>query len=136
LLKKGINSMGKMNRRSFVQSVAAVGAGLFAWAGGAQAQTKRQPKKDGAAAGSAEAMCAKEAMAVSINYAPNHKAVTDAKLKVEKQGVPFDKQFCNNCMFYSSQGKDKAGKDIGKCQLLQGCHVYGEGWSTSWAKKA
>ena len=127
--------MKNMNRRSFVQSLAVLG-GLAAWAGGAQAQTKRQPKKEAGGAASGDAMCAKEAMAVSINYAPNHKAVTDAKLKVEKQGVPFDKQFCNNCMFYSSAGKDKAGKDIGKCQLLQGCLVYGEGWSTSWAKKA
>lgn len=125
--------MKNMNRRSFVQTVAAL-AGLTALAGGAQAQTKRQPKKEAGAAGG-DTMCAKEAMAVSINYAPNHKAVTDAKLKVEKQGVPFDKQFCNNCMFYASTGKDKAGKDIGKCQLLQGCLVYGEGWSSSWAKK-
>ncbi len=121
-----------MNRRSFVQTIAGF-AGLSVFTGIAQAQTKRQPKKEAAAG--ADTMCSKEAMAVSINYAPNHKAVTDAKLKVDKQGMAFDKQFCSNCMFFAATGKDKAGKEIGKCQLLQGCLVYGEGWSSSWAKK-
>lgn len=125
--------MKNMNRRSFVQTLLSV-AGFSAVAGTVQAQTKRQPKKDAAAAGG-DVMCAKEAMAVSINYAPNHKAVTDPKMKVDKQGVAFDKQFCNNCQFYAKTGADKSGKEIGKCQLLQGCLVYGEGWSSSWAKK-
>jgi hypothetical protein len=74
-------------------------------------------------------------MAASVNYVEKHSDVKDAKLKVVRQGVPFEKQFCNNCVLYTKQG-ERNGKEVGLCTLFANQVVKGEGWCTSWAKKS
>lgn len=127
----------KMNRRSVVQAfLAFTGLSLFGVFAGAQ--QKRQPKtKEAAPAeGGGEKLCKpNDGMAKSINYQHKHSDVKDAKLKVEKQGVPFEKQFCNNCVLYTKVGMQN-GAEVGKCAVIPGCVVAGAGWSSSWAKKA
>lgn len=76
-----------------------------------------------------------EGMAGSVNYQHNHKNIKDKSLKIERQGVAFDKQHCKACMLFTPVGK-KAGEDVGKCTLFAGQLVKAEGWCASWSKKA
>ena len=73
--------------------------------------------------------------AAAMNYALDHKDVKDAKLKIEKSGIPFEKQHCANCNFYT-EGRTKNGKEIGKCQVLPANMVESTAWCSTWAKKA
>jgi hypothetical protein len=74
-------------------------------------------------------------MAASVNYFHRHEDIKDAKLKADRQGVKWEKQYCNNCMLYTKVG-NKNGEEVGKCTLFQGQLVKGQGWCASWAKKA
>lgn len=63
-------------------------------------------------------------------------------LKAEKTGVPYEKQFCNNCSFYVKVGKKKVnigGKEteveVGTCTIFPQKLVAAEGICNSWAKK-
>ena len=77
-----------------------------------------------------------EGMAASLNYKESWKEVKDAKLKTERQGVPFGaNQICSKCMLYTTVGK-KDGHEAGKCTLFANQLVRGEGWCSSWSKKA
>ena len=75
--------------------------------------------------------------AASLNYQNEKAKIKDAKLKTERQGVAWDKQFCNNCMFFSQPQKCE-GKDAGTCQLFLATKekVAHNGWCSSWTKKA
>ena len=73
--------------------------------------------------------------ATALNYVLDHKDLKDAKLKVERNGVPFEKQHCNSCMFYTKAG-EKGGGEVGKCQLFPNQIVKGSAFCTSWTKKA
>jgi hypothetical protein len=48
--------------------------------------------------------------------------------KSERAGIPADKQFCNNCIYYKA-----IGDDYGSCQLLPQGNVTSIGWCFSWA---
>lgn len=72
-----------------------------------------------------------EAAAVAVNYVAKHSDIKDSALKVERMGVPFEKQFCSNCMLFT---KDGAG-DAGKCPIFANQQVAGAAWCSSWAKK-
>jgi hypothetical protein len=61
--------------------------------------------------------------------------VKDKALKVERSGVPFEKQMCNGCGFYTKVG-NKNGKEVGKCQIFPGQLVESTAWCSSWNKKA
>ncbi len=101
------------------------------------AEEKRRAKP-GAAGGGDLALPLVEpgkGMAANMNYQHSQAGVKDAAMKVERQGVPFAGQYCNKCMLYSSVGK-KDGAEVGKCTLFTGQLVKGEGWCSSWAKKA
>ncbi len=65
------------------------------------------------------------------------KYVPDAtKAKREKRGVTEGKdQNCANCQLYTKQG-EIAGKEVGKCLMIQGGSVAAAGWCGSWVKKA
>lgn len=77
-----------------------------------------------------------EGMAASVNFQASWKDVKDAKLKTERQGVPFgEKQTCAKCMLYTKAGM-KEGHEAGKCTLFANQLVHGEGWCASWSKKA
>ena len=73
--------------------------------------------------------------ATALNYVFDHKDLKDAKLKVERNGVPFEKQHCNTCMFYTKAGV-KNGTELGKCQLFPNQLVKSNAFCTSWTKKA
>lgn len=74
-------------------------------------------------------------MAVGVNYVAKNSDVKDAKLKVDRAGVPFAKQTCAGCALYTAAGK-KGGADVGKCAIFANQLVKGEGWCSSWSKKA
>lgn len=74
-------------------------------------------------------------MAATLNYQHVHSAVKDAALKTERNGLAFEKQFCNNCALYKAcgtKGKDK----VGECTVLPGVVVKDGGWCSTWNKKA
>jgi High potential iron-sulfur protein len=132
--------VSNLNRRSFVSAA----VGVLALGGlTAQAEERKRTKKDsGTAAGGAGGDlalpmvdAATDPMAKSVNFAKDHKDVTKADIKVEKQGVSFEKQHCSGCMLYSGVGK-KDGAAVGKCTLFAGKLVSENSWCTSWAKKA
>jgi hypothetical protein len=74
-------------------------------------------------------------MAAGVNYQHSQKDIKDKTLKVERQGVAFDKQHCNACMLFTGVGK-KGADEVGKCTLFAGQLVKGQGWCASWSKKA
>ncbi|NMM11151.1 MAG: hypothetical protein HHJ16_12885 [Polaromonas sp.] len=99
------------NRRTFViQSV--VGAGVFASASLAQAQT---------------ALVETDAQATALGYKAD--ATKADKVKYPKYAAG---QQCGNCALY--QGK--AGAASGPCPLFAGKQVAAKGWCSAWAKKA
>jgi hypothetical protein len=67
-----------------------------------------------------------------LKYSENKKKV-DKALQSVRNGVPFEKQQCNGCMFYVA---DKTLADHGKCQVIPTCLVKNSAWCNSWAKKA
>lgn len=123
------------NRRQALKQLA-VAAGLAVLAPKALAEKRRG--SGGGAAGGADANLPLvepgKGMAASINYVEKHADLKDAKLKTARQGVAWDKQYCNNCMLYTKVG-DRGGQEVGKCTLFQGQLVKGKGWCASWAKK-
>lgn len=73
--------------------------------------------------------------AVAVNYHHKHSEVKDPALKVERGGVPFEKQFCHNCSFYTKAG-NKGGEEVGKCQIFPNQLVKSTAWCSTWTKKA
>jgi len=73
--------------------------------------------------------------AVAVNYAHKHSDVKDKALKVERSGVPFEKQFCNNCGFYT-KATTRNGEEVGKCQIFPNQLVKSTAWCSTWNKKA
>lgn len=129
------------SRRSFVKL--ALGLGGFALLGSAPAlaqERRRTAKPGGAAAGAGgdanlPLVEPGKGMAASVQYHHKNTEVKDAKLKVDRSGVPFAKQTCSNCMLYTKAGM-KNGEEVGKCTLFAGNVVKGGGWCASWSKKA
>ena len=129
--------MAKSRREFFKLSTLAVvsmGAAVLAKALPAFGEERRRPR--GGQGADAELPLVKpgSGMAASVNYVEKHSDLKDAKLKVTRQGVPFEKQFCNNCVLYTKQGQ-RNGKEVGLCTLFAKQVVKGEGWCSSWAKK-
>ncbi len=131
--------MSKVNsgRRLFVQSLPAF-VGIAAFAGTALAEERRRAKKadaGGAAAGGGLTPVnpATDAMAKSVNYVDNHKDMTKAELKTDRQGVKWDQQFCNGCQLHVviPGQTERVG-----CTLFSGKSVAAKGWCSSWAKKS
>lgn len=74
-------------------------------------------------------------VAKAVKYVHNKADIKDAAVKVERMGVAFDKQFCNNCSFYKEVGSKEGGK-VGTCTIFAQKLVKSEGFCTSWNKKA
>ena len=132
--------MSEMNsRRQFVKIALGVGGLALLLPNSVLAERRRGG--GAAAAGGAQGDLALplvkpgEGMAASVNYYHKHSDVKNAALKVERQGLAWDKQFCTNCMLYTKSGQ-KDGSEVGKCTLFSGMLVKGEGWCASWSKKA
>ncbi len=88
--------------------------------GGAEGLTMVEPGKGAAGA---------------VNYHFKHSDVKDAALKVDRGGVPFAKQFCHNCNFYTKHSL-KNGEEVGKCQIFPNQLVKSTAWCSTWNKKA
>lgn len=127
------------SRRQFLQT-AAVAVGAMALSQVASAEG-RKARGAGGAAGADPALAwpmvkAGEGMAKSVNYVEKHSDVKDEKIKTARQGVAWDKQYCNNCMLHTAVAAKKDGKEVAKCSLFANQLVAGQGWCTSWAKQA
>ncbi len=71
--------------------------------------------------------------AKAVNYVEKHSDVKKAELKVERQGVKWDKQKCENCGFFKAAGKKGAA---GTCQIFPGKWVKSTAWCSTWNKGA
>jgi len=133
-----------MNSRRgfFKQAAALVGAAVLAPVTGFAANDRRgggdtaaAPAAGGGADLNLPLVEPGKGLAASMNYHFKGSEVKDAKLKIERQGVPFSGQHCSTCMLFTAVGK-KGGTEVGKCQLFQGQLVKATGWCSSWNKKA
>lgn len=135
----------KQTRRQFARFFGVVAAGAsFLGLASLQAQEERRrgggggpgagPAKGGSAPSGSLVDPAADPMAKNVNYVHKKADLKKADLKIEKLGVKWDQQFCDNCTLYSAPGK-KDGDDVGQCALFPGKLVKGKGWCTSWAKK-
>lgn len=130
-------------RRFFIHmgqmlGLAAIAPALFSSKVFAEEKRRARPSEGGAAAGGDAGLTMVEpgkGAAVAVNYHYKHSDVKDAALKVERGGVPFEKQFCTGCGFYTKNGT-KNGEEVGKCQIFPNQLVKGTAWCSSWNKKA
>ena len=132
------------SRRRFFMNVgqmlglALVAPTLFSSAVMAEEKRRARPTEGGAAAaGGADLPLVEpgKGSAGPVNYVFNHKDIKDAALKVDRGGVPFEKQFCHNCSFYTKHAA-KGGEELGKCQIFPNQLVKGTAWCSTWTKKA
>jgi hypothetical protein len=127
-----------MQRRDFFKAAAALIAAPIALKLFSSTAWAAEQRRGGSAGGDACKMATPgTGTAASLNYQDNKSKVKDAKLKTERQGVAWDKQFCHNCMFFS-QPEKCGGKEAGTCQLFLATKekVANNGWCASWSKKA
>jgi hypothetical protein len=138
----------KTSRRQFFTQVGTlVGVAVMApalFSANAFAEERRKRAEGGAApAGGAAAggdlnlpmVEPGKGQAAAVNYTLKHADVKDPALKVERGGVPFEKQHCSGCSFYTKAG-NKNGKEVGKCTIFAGNLVESTAWCSTWTKKA
>lgn len=132
----------EITRRGFFKVVGSVfSLGLVGSLVQAEERRRARPAAGGAAAGAASGPLSwplvdlKDPAAQAMNYAEKHADVKKADLKVARQDVAFEKQFCNNCSFYKEVG-DKDGGKVGSCTIFANKLVKSEAWCSSWNKKA
>lgn len=127
--------MKGVNRRSFFRSVAGYTgvAGAFALLANSFAWAKDKVYKK-----SELATTKKNPSVKALKYVDNATSPEGVKYrKAAKQGVPAEKQFCDNCNFYKEPGKlEGSNEGVGKCLMLANQVVYGKGWCNVWSKKA
>lgn len=133
----------KLSRRVFFSRVTgalAVGALVKSLPVSVLAQERRRGRPaEGKATGAKEELSwplvdPKAPMAKGVSYVEDKAQIKDAKLKTERQGVTFDKQFCDNCSFYKEVGK-KDGKTVGTCTIFAKQIVLDKAWCQTWNKK-
>jgi hypothetical protein len=104
----------------------------------AEEKRRARPSAGGAAGGADAELTMVEpgkGAAGAVNYQFKHSDVKEAALKVDRGGLPFEKQFCNNCNFYTKHST-KNGEEVGKCQIFPNQLVKSTAWCSSWNKKA
>lgn len=81
----------------------------------------------------ADMLDSNEPTAKAVAYHANKKdAQADpTSNKTQDKGLPWEKQFCDNCAIYSSEGPNK-----GTCPIFAGKKVAAKGICNSWTKKA
>lgn len=130
------------NRRQFLgfSAFTAVAGGLVS----SIAQSEERRRARGSQAGAAPAASGpagyplldpNNSAAKAVNYIKSHGDLKDAKLKMERQGVAWEQQFCNNCSFYK-EVTTKDGQKAGTCTIFANQLVLDKAWCTSWNKKA
>ncbi len=133
--------MNNSRRSFFVRAVGVVTFGLISSLVNAEERRRARPAAGSDKAGGATGPLAnpwldpKDQTAQALSYSEKHADVKKADLKVERNGVAFEKQKCNNCSFYSEVGT-KEGTKAGNCTIFPGKLVKSEAWCTSWNKKA
>lgn len=133
----------KNSRRSFfVQALGFVSLGLVSSLATAEEKRRARPAAGAAAGGAADAgplaqpiLSPKDQTAIPMNYVEKHADLKKPELKIERGGLPFDKQYCNNCSFYKEVGT-KEGSKVGTCTIFNGKLVKDQAWCASWNKKA
>lgn len=80
----------------------------------------------------ADMVNSKDDIAKAVAYHATKKdAQTDpSSNKTQDKGLPWDKQFCDNCAIYVSEGPNK-----GNCPIFAGKKVSAKGICNSWSKK-
>lgn len=89
-----------------------------------------------AAAAEPPMLSEKDSFAKSIKYCENaDKAATDKKTTCPARKAK-DKasQYCHNCQLYTKVSGE-GEKEVGKCMIVAGKQVKGQGWCMSWVKK-
>lgn len=125
------------SRRNFFKVAAVSGFSLLAMTSLVNAQEKRRAKPAAGGGGGdtdLPLVVPGQGMAASVNYQHSHADIKDKSLKVERQGLPFEKQQCSACMLYTAVGK-KGKDEVGKCTLFANQLVKANGWCASFAKK-
>jgi hypothetical protein len=105
--------MSNINRRKFLQSTAAAGAGLVI-ARFSHAQ---------------EVISEDNPTAVALGYKADHTEVDTAKY-TRKAGPGGDNQQCTTCALYG-----KVDDEYGNCPLFAGKLVHANGWCSGYAPK-
>lgn len=135
----------KSSRRAFFTQVgqiiglAVVAPALFRSKAFAEEQRRRSRDAGNAAGGGADLSLPLvepgKGAAAAVSYSFKKSDVKDAALKIARSGVPFEKQACSGCGFYTKVGM-KDGQEVGKCQIFAGQLVKSTAWCSSWNKKA
>ena len=122
-----------LNRRQVCLGVAALPAALAVAASmrafGADAPKAGAPAAS-APAGGLKLVADTDPVAKALGYV--HDASTATRIK--KGAVEGKDQHCGNCKMYTKQG-DLNGKEVGKCQMINGGSVAVGGWCKSWIPK-
>lgn len=127
-----------MNRRSFVQQIFTLTGAIVLLPVLVKAQERRRgggAATPAAAAGTLALASPKDPQAMALNYVEKHSDIKNKALQVDKSGVKWLDQKCNNCSFYGKESTI-SGKAAGPCPLFPGKAVVSAGWCSSWAKKA
>lgn len=106
----------------------------------AEERRRARPAAGGAAAGGTGPLSwpmvdPKSPAGSAVKYVVNKAEIKDAALKIERQGVKFDAQYCNNCSFYKEVGS-KDGSKVGSCTIFANQLVKDQAWCSTWNKKA
>ncbi|HEY8272433.1 MAG TPA: high-potential iron-sulfur protein [Pseudobdellovibrionaceae bacterium] len=134
------NTSRLLNRRRFFINVGqmlglAALAPLLGTKAFAEEKRKARPAEGGATTGADLPMVVPgKGAAAAVHYQLKHSDVKDASLKIERGGVPFEKQLCNNCSFYTKHST-KNGEEVGKCQIFPNQLVKSTAWCATWNKK-
>ena len=132
--------MNSSRRNFFISAVGILSFGLMGSLANAEERRRARPAAGGDKAAGTGPLAQplvdpKDPAAQAMNYTEKHADVKKAELKIERNGVAFDAQHCNNCGFYKEVGS-KDGTKVGTCTIFNGKLVKSEAWCSSWNKKA
>ena len=132
--------MDSSRRNFFIGAVGILSFGLMGSIVNAEERRRARPAAGGDAAKDSGPLAQplvdpKDSAAQAMNYSEKHSDVKKAELKIERNGVAFDSQHCNNCGFYKEVGT-KAGTKVGTCTIFNGKLVKNDACCSSWNKKA
>ena len=122
--------MASKNRREFLKkSLMALVSLPFAGAIIA-ACTKTKTSETAALPQGTKAVVEDDPVAASLGY-KTEAAKVDTQKYAKRAGPEGEKQFCNNCQFYSP-----VSEGWGNCQIIRSGVVSAGGWCNTWAAKA
>jgi len=121
-----------LNRRDFFKAAASlVGVTFVAptvlngvFGSKANAEEKRRRGAAPAAGGAMPMVDVNDPVAKAVKYVEDHTKAPEAKGNK-----------CTTCGFYAKK-EDRNGKEVGTCTIFAGKLVVGNGWCSSWNKKA